>query len=69
MHHMHHGAEPAGKGKEQKLKCTQCSYTQPVPKHCGRAMLQEGDKLVCWMGAGCSEQPMPQHHGVPMKFV
>ena len=60
---------PAAKGPAQKLKCAQCDYTQPLPMHCGQAMHQEKDKLVCWMGASCGQMPIPQHHNKPMKIV
>ncbi len=63
------GKGPAAKGPAQKLKCVQCDFTQPMPQHCGQAMHQEKDKLVCWMGPSCAEIPMPQHHNKSMKIV
>ena len=55
--------------KVPKLKCVECGETQDVPKHCGQPMHQEGDQLVCWMGASCGAQPIPKHHGKTMKLI
>ena len=52
-----------------KLKCQECDYEQEIPSHCGKPMHQEGDQLVCWMGASCGAEPIPEHHGKPMKLV
>jgi YHS domain-containing protein len=52
-----------------KLQCVECDYEQEVPKHCGKPMHQEGNKLVCWMGASCGAQDIPTHHGKTMKLV
>ena len=56
-------------GKVPKLKCVECGETQDVPTHCGKPMHQEGDQLICWMGASCGSQPIPKHHGKTMKLV
>ncbi|NVM16915.1 MAG: heavy metal translocating P-type ATPase [Candidatus Lokiarchaeota archaeon] len=55
--------------KMGKLKCVECGLEQDLPMHCGQAMHQEGDQLVCWMGASCGAQPVPEHHGKTMKIV
>ncbi len=68
MHNMHHEMGHNREQSKQKLKCTQCDFTQPLPTHCGQGMHQEGDRLVCWMGASCGQAPIPQHHGKPMKI-
>jgi YHS domain-containing protein len=52
-----------------KLKCQECDFEQEIPSHCGKPMHQEGDQLVCWMGASCGFQAIPEHHGKPMKIV
>jgi len=52
-----------------KLKCQECDYEQEIPMHCGKPMHKEGDQLVCWMGASCGAQPIPEHHGKPMQIV
>ena len=52
-----------------KLKCEECGLEQELPKHCGQAMHKEGDQLVCWMGASCGAQPIPEHHGKPMEII
>jgi Cu+-exporting ATPase len=57
------------KTKMEKLKCVECGYKQDVPMHCGKPMHKEGDQLVCWMGAECGAQPIPEHHGKPMEIV
>ncbi|MBK5134099.1 heavy metal translocating P-type ATPase, partial [Candidatus Bathyarchaeota archaeon] len=55
--------------KMGKLKCVECDTTQDLPMHCGQAMHKEGDQLVCWMGASCGAQPIPEHHGKPMDII
>jgi len=55
--------------KMGKLKCVECGLEQDLPMHCGQAMHQEGDQLVCWMGASCGAQSIPEHHGKTMKIV
>jgi YHS domain-containing protein len=55
--------------KMGKLKCVECGAEQDLPMHCGKPMHKEGDQLVCWMGASCGAQPIPQHHGKPMKVI
>ena len=55
--------------KMGKLKCVECGLEQELPMHCGQAMHQEGDQLVCWMGASCGAQPIPKHHGKPMEVI
>ena len=52
-----------------KLKCVDCGIEQEIPVHCGQAMHKEGDRLVCWMGAGCGAQPIPEHHGKQMEVI
>ncbi|MFX1384589.1 MAG: HAD-IC family P-type ATPase, partial [Promethearchaeota archaeon] len=52
-----------------KLKCSECGETQEIPMHCGKPMHKEGDQLVCWMGASCGAQPIPEHHGKPMEVI
>ena len=52
-----------------KLKCVECGSEQDLPMHCGQAMHKEGYQLVCWMGASCGAQPIPEHHGKPMEVV
>ncbi|MHA1883609.1 MAG: heavy metal translocating P-type ATPase [Promethearchaeota archaeon] len=51
------------------LKCAECGLEQDLPMHCGQAMHLEGDQLVCWMGASCGSQPIPEHHGKPMEVI
>ena len=55
--------------KMGKLKCPECGLEQELPKHCGRPMHKEGNQLVCWMGPSCGVQPIPKHHGKPMKVM
>lgn len=55
--------------KMGKLKCTICGMEEDLPQHCGKPMHQEGDQLVCWMGASCGAQSIPTHHGKPMKVI
>jgi Cu+-exporting ATPase len=55
--------------KVGKLKCVDCGIEQEIPMHCGQAMHKEGNNLVCWMGAGCGIQPIPEHHGKPMDIT
>jgi Cu+-exporting ATPase len=55
--------------KMGKLKCAECGLEQEIPMHCGQAMHKEGDQLVCWMGASCGAQPIPEHHGKPMEVI
>jgi len=55
--------------KMGKLKCVDCGLEQELPMHCGQAMHKEGDQLVCWMGASCGAQSIPEHHGKPMEVV
>ncbi|MBN2157582.1 MAG: copper-translocating P-type ATPase [Candidatus Lokiarchaeota archaeon] len=70
------------KGDEEimasKLVCEECGYEEALPKHCGRDMIPRDGKLVCWMnlpkeeggmGIQCGEQPISEHHGIPMKVV
>ena len=52
-----------------KLKCVGCGLEQDLPMHCGQAMHKEGDQLVCWMGASCGAQPIPEHHGKQMEII
>ncbi|TFG28873.1 MAG: heavy metal translocating P-type ATPase [Promethearchaeota archaeon] len=52
-----------------KLKCVECGAEQDLPMHCGKPMHKEGNQLVCWMGASCGAQPIPEHHGKPMKVI
>lgn len=51
-----------------KLVCPICGEEVAVPVHCGKEMHREGDQLVCWMGAGCGSQEMPQHCGEYMQI-
>ncbi len=55
--------------KMGKLKCIECGIEQELPMHCGQPMHKEGNQLVCWMGASCGAQPIPEHHGKPMEIV
>ncbi|MFX1328730.1 MAG: heavy metal translocating P-type ATPase [Promethearchaeota archaeon] len=55
--------------KMVKLKCVECGLEQTLPMHCGKPMHQEGNQLVCWMGASCGTIPIPEHHSKPMKIV
>ncbi|MBY8988626.1 MAG: YHS domain-containing protein, partial [Candidatus Lokiarchaeota archaeon] len=55
--------------KMGKLKCVECGQEQDLPMHCGQAMHKEGDQLVCWMGASCGAQLIPEHHGKPMDVI
>jgi len=55
--------------KMGKLKCVECGLEQELPMHCGQAMHKEGNQLVCWMGASCGAQPIPEHHGKPMEVL
>jgi Cu+-exporting ATPase len=55
--------------KMGKLKCVECGAEQDLPMHCGKPMHKEGEQLVCWMGASCGAQPIPEHHGKPMKVI
>lgn len=55
--------------KMGKLKCVECGLEQDLPMHCGQAMHKEGNQLVCWMGASCGAQPIPEHHGKSMEIV
>lgn len=67
--------EPKSKQTKQKedekpmgnLECETCNTTIELPNHCGKPMHQEGDELVCWMGASCGHQVIPEHCGKPMK--
>ncbi len=52
-----------------KLKCQECDYEQEIPSHCGKPMHQEGDQLVCWMGASCGAESIPKHHGKSMIVI
>ncbi len=52
-----------------KLKCGECGLEQDLPMHCSKPMHKEGDQLVCWMGASCGAQPIPEHHGKLMDVV
>ncbi|MFX1256374.1 MAG: heavy metal translocating P-type ATPase [Promethearchaeota archaeon] len=52
-----------------KLKCAECGTEKELPQHCGKPMHKEGDQLVCWMGASCGAQPIPEHHGKPMEVI
>ncbi len=52
-----------------QLKCSECGIVENLPMHCGQPMHEEGDQLVCWMGAGCGAQPIPKHHGKPMQVI
>lgn len=55
--------------KMAKLKCVECDFQQDLPQHCGKPMHEEDDQLVCWMGSSCGTQPIPKHHGKPMKII
>ncbi len=53
-----------------KLKCVECGETiLELPMHCGKAMHKEGNQLVCWMGASCGSQSIPEHCGKPMDVI
>jgi len=55
--------------KMSKLKCVECGLEQDLPMHCGQPMHKEGAELVCWMGASCGAQSIPEHHGKAMELV
>jgi len=55
--------------KMGKLKCSKCGLEQNIPMHCGKPMHKEGNQLVCWMGASCGAQPIPEHHDKPMQVI
>ncbi len=55
--------------KMGKLKCVECGLEKELPMHCGQPMHKEGNQLVCWMGASCGAQSIPEHHGKPMKII
>ena len=55
--------------KMGKLKCAECGLEQDLPTHCGQPMHKEGEELVCWMGASCGAQKIPEHHGKPMEII
>ncbi|MBD3343211.1 MAG: heavy metal translocating P-type ATPase [Candidatus Lokiarchaeota archaeon] len=55
--------------KMKKLVCSECGEEMEIPKHCGKPMHKEGNQLVCWMGAECGAQPIPEHHGKAMEIV
>ena len=55
--------------KMGNLKCIECGLEQELPMHCGQQMHKEGDQLVCWMGASCGAQKIPEHHGNPMEVI
>jgi YHS domain-containing protein len=55
--------------KMGKLICQECGFEQEIPMHCGKPMHKEGNQLVCWMGSSCGAQPIPEHHGKPMKII
>ena len=55
--------------KMSKLKCVECGLEQDLPMHCGQPMHQEGEQIVCWMGASCGAQSIPEHHGKAMELV
>jgi len=55
--------------KVGKLKCSECGLEQDLPMHCGQPMHKEGNQLVCWMGASCGSQNIPEHHGKPMDVI
>jgi Cu+-exporting ATPase len=55
--------------KVGKLKCSECGLEQNLPMHCGQPMHKEGNQLVCWMGASCGSQNIPEHHGKPMEVI
>jgi len=58
-----------GEKKMGKLKCSTCDYEMELPMHCGKPMHKEGNQLVCWMGASCGAQPIPEHHDKPMEII
>ena len=51
------------------LVCGKCGAEVSAPVHCGKDMHMEGDQLVCWMGASCGAQSIPEHHSKPMEVV
>lgn len=52
-----------------KLNCKKCGAEQDLPQHCGKPMHKEGEQLVCWMGASCGSQSIPEHHELPMEVI
>ena len=53
----------------EALKCSHCGTIQKMPEHCDKPMHKEGDQLVCWMGASCGAQPIPEHCGKEMEIT
>ena len=49
-----------------QLVCEKCGAEVSVPVHCGKEMHIEGDQLICWMGAVCGHQDIPEHCGTAM---
>ena len=53
-----------------KLVCGACGAEMATPRHCGRPMhveaVEDNPMLICWMGAGCGKQDIPQHCGQTM---
>ncbi len=52
-----------------KLVCGICGEKLDVPVHCNKEMHIEGDQLVCWMGAACGAQDIPEHCGQSMAIT
>jgi hypothetical protein len=54
-----------------KLKCVECGLEMDLPEHCGQDMHlnKKTGQLDCWMGDSCGTQPIPKHHGKPMKVI
>ena len=52
-----------------KLKCSKCGTETDLPQHCGKPMHKESDQLVCWMGANCGSQAIPEHCGQTMEII
>lgn len=61
--------EVAEDSKIYVLKCSKCGTIQELPQHCGRPMHKEEDQLVCWMGASCGCQLIPEHCEQPMEIT
>ncbi len=56
-------------GLKEILRCLKCGIEIEMPEHCGKPMHKEEDQLVCWMGADCGVQPIPEHCTQQMSII